>query len=180
MVEAAAMGESGGSLLIVCTEVVLALSGGLLLSLLGPLDDFDLVGEQLHELLFGEISSLEGGEECLSRGERRDRVGGLGLSLGGLLLLLGKAILEEDRELHELVGKMELLDELVVWLRLRLLHGLLLLVPVDERDPLGSGHLILIIRQDEEVIELEVGTKVEHILELHEAGIALSGHVSKG
>ena len=72
------------------------LLGGLLLSLLGPLDDFDLVGEQLHELLFGEISSVQGGEECLSRGERRDVVGVLGNPGVGLLLLLGKAILEED------------------------------------------------------------------------------------
>jgi len=158
----------------------LALSGGLGISLVESLDDFNLLDTQLHELLLSEISSVQGGNERLNRGERRDGVGGLGLSGDGLLLLLGKVILDHGGEVHELVGKMELLDELVVWLRMRLLNVPLLLVPVDERDPLVGGHLESIIRQDEEVQEIKVGTKEQHLLELHEACMTLWSHVSKG
>ena len=51
---------------------VLVLSGGLELSILGPLDDLDLLGKQLQDLPLGDSSTLNGGKKRLIGGERRD------------------------------------------------------------------------------------------------------------
>jgi hypothetical protein len=158
----------------------LDLSGGLGISLLDALDVEELLVSQLHELLLGEISVVQGGKERLRGDERGDAVGGLGSSGSSLLLLFIIVLLDQGREGHELVSKMELLHEPVVWLRMRLLKLHLLLVPVGERDPHGGGHLKLIVRHDRERMELEVRTKAKHPLDRHEAGMNLWRHVCKG
>jgi hypothetical protein len=156
------------------------LLGGLLVPLLDTFDHFELLLGQLHELLVVEIPVVQGGKEGLRGGKRRDGVGGLGDSGSGLQLLLGKLILDHGTQVLELVSKMELLDELGVWLRLRLLHDPLLLVPVGELDPLGGGNHLLLVRQDVEVQEEKVRGKVQHLLDLHEAGMNLWRQGSKG
>ena len=155
------------------------LIGSLGISLLDALDVFDLLESQLHELLLGEISPVQGGKERLRGDKWRDDVGGLGSSGSGLLLFLVKLLLDHGTQVLELVSKMELLDELVVWLRLRLLKGLLLLVPVGERDQLGGNHLLLVDRNDVEVQEENVRTEGQHILEFHEESMNLWRQGSK-
>ena len=93
----------------------MALLGSLGLSLLDldALDVFDLLMSQLQELRLGDSSTVQGGDERLRRGERRDVVGGIGLS-GSNLLLSIKVILDHGGEVHELVSQLELLHELVV------------------------------------------------------------------